>query len=103
MYSISRRGRRALLFVVTGLLLVVSASGASAHPHTANGQTIANGQNHGPYDPGTGIVCGGDPAAYGLETAHHGPDAGTPGKADGGCFQLDSWPPTSDDSNPAID
>jgi hypothetical protein len=82
-------------------LLIASAAVASAHPHQANGQVIANGQNHGSYSL-TGEVCGGDPAAYGLETAHHGPDSGTAGKGDG-CYQLDSMPPGSDDQNPAID
>lgn len=62
---------------------------------------LANAQNHGPY-AADGTVCGGDPAAYGLETAHHGPDAGTAGKSDG-CFRVDSMPPGSDDENPAID
>ncbi|MBA3802639.1 MAG: hypothetical protein H0X22_07020 [Acidimicrobiia bacterium] len=75
---------------------------AGAHPHTVNGRVIANGQNHGPYV--SGVSCGGDPAAYGLETAHHGPDAGTPGKADDGCYQTTGRvPPALDDSNPAID
>ncbi len=76
---------------------------AGAHPHkTHNGQVIANGQTHGGYVDG--VSCGGDPAAYGLETAHHGPDAGTPGKADGDCYQTTGRvPPAQDDSNPAID
>ena len=47
--------------------------------HDGVGQVIANGQNHAPFV--NGIDCGGDPGAYGLETAHHGPDAGTPGNA----------------------
>ncbi len=81
-------------------LLAASTAAVSAHPHTANGQVIANGQSHGAFSP-TGLVCGGDPAAYGLETAHHGPDSGTSGKADG-CYQVDSMPPGSDDQNPAI-
>lgn len=62
---------------------------------------LASGQNHGPYQS-DGTVCGGDPAAYGLESAHHGPDAGDPGNSDG-CFQVDQMPPGSDDNNPAID
>ena len=62
---------------------------------------LAGGQNHGAYQA-DGTVCGGNPAAYGLESAHHGPDAGTPGKADG-CFKVDSMPPGSDNNNPAID
>lgn len=69
-------------------------------PHDGEGQVLANGQLHGPFDA-NGVTCGGDPAAYGLESAHHGPDSGTPGKADG-CYQVDSMPPGSDDNNPAI-
>ena len=81
---------------------------AFAHPHTAqNGQTIANGQLHGPfiYNSSTDLLdsCGGDPAAYGLESAHHGPDLGTPGNADG-CYATsdpdDASPPP--DRNPGI-
>ncbi len=77
---------------------------ASAHPHevvTPGGsQVIANGQNHGPFV--NGVSCGGDPAAYGLETAHHGPDAGAPGKADG-CYQTTGdVAPGQDIQNPVI-
>lgn len=97
-----RRGRAAVASVCLATAMTIIAAGSvSAHPHRANGQVIANGQNHGPYSP-AGVVCGGDPAAYGLETAHHGPDSGVAGKADG-CYQLDSMPPGSDDHNPAID
>ena len=79
---------------------------ALAHPHEAqpahqgDGQMLANGQNHAPFS--SGVSCGGDPAAYGLETAHHGPDAGTPGKADGCYRTTDGVPPGQDDENPAI-
>ena len=81
-----------------------------AHPHEATpahqgeGQLLANGQNH----PGFvgNVSCEGiaepansGPAGYGLETAHHGPDSGQPGKGDG-CYQRDAPP---DDENPAID
>jgi hypothetical protein len=98
----STPARRVLAAMLTAAALSVFAAAAvSAHPHEANGQVIANGQNHGAYSL-TGEVCGGDPAAYGLETAHHGPDSGTPGKGDG-CYQLDSMPPGTDDENPAID
>lgn len=83
------------------VLLAASTAVVSAHEHrVANGQVIANGQNHGAFSA-TGVACGGDPAAYGLETAHHGPDSGTAGKGDG-CYQVDSMPPGSDDRNPAI-
>lgn len=82
------------------------ATPASAHPHTASvahqgaGQPLANSQNHGPYV--NGVSCGGDPAAYGLETAHHGPDAGTPGKADG-CYRTTGGvAPGRDVANPVI-
>ena len=55
-------------------LLLMAAAPVAAHPHVASvahqgaGQVLANGQNHGPYVPGTGVSCGGDPAGYGLET-----------------------------------
>ena len=71
--------------------------------HQGDGQVLANGQNH----PGFvgNLSCEGinepansGPAGYGLETAHHGPDSGDPGKDDG-CYQRDAPP---DDQNPAI-
>lgn len=88
--------------IVAGTLGVTGLP-AGAHPHTIkhNGQVIANGQNHAPFV--NGVSCGGDPAAYGLETAHHGPDAGTPGRADDGCYQTTgSVPPGQDVANPVI-
>jgi hypothetical protein len=98
--------KRILVACAATLALATYAPAALAHPHEAEpahqgeGQEIANGQNHGPFSP-EGETCGGDPAAYGLETAHHGPDSGTAGKADG-CYQVDSMPPGTDDQNPAI-
>jgi hypothetical protein len=95
-------------FAAATALAAWAAAPAFAHPHTAqNGQTIANGQLHGAfvYDASTDLLeaCGGDPAAYGLESAHHGPDADTPGKADG-CYATsdpdDTSPPP--DRNPGI-
>ena len=83
-----------------------AAAPAVAHTHHAEpahggtGQVIANGQLHAPFV--NGVSCGGDPAAYGLESAHHGPDAGTPGKADGCYMTTDGVPPAQDDQNPAI-
>lgn len=91
---------------VAAATLAVYAPLALAHPHNAepahqgDGQTLANGQNHAPFS--SGVTCGGDPAAYGLETAHHGPDAGTPGKADGCYRTTNGVPPGQDDQNPAI-
>lgn len=92
--------------VVAGLSTVATAAPAQAHPHETSvahqgdGQELANGAVHGSYSS-TGLTCGGDPAVYGLETAHHGPDSGTPGKGDG-CYQLDSMPASSDQANPVI-
>ncbi len=97
---------------------VAAASPVWAHPHKAapahqgQGQELANGQNHGPFTVNEDGYAEtqtdeGDPAAYGIETAHHGPDSGEPGKADGK-YQTDataaSGPngPGSDDNNPAI-
>lgn len=110
-----RRHIQPIVFSIAILAALGIASVASAHPHqvtTGNGKevTIANGQNHPGFVPNaeTGLYesCEGvaplpnmGPASYGLETAHHGPDAGTPGKADG-CFATDGPP---QDNNPAID
>lgn len=106
--------------VVTGVVMAgVLTTGAgggtvSAHPHDVNNpnhaQTLADGQNHPGFQPidseGLRVSCAGvleppdsGPAGYGLETAHHGPDAGTPGKADG-CYAVVGNPV---DNNPAID
>jgi hypothetical protein len=81
-----------------------------AHDHEADpahhgeGQVLANSQNHPGFVGNTS--CEGvneppdsGPAGYGLETAHHGPDSGDPGKDDG-CYERDAPP---DDENPAID
>lgn len=104
--------------LLIGAFALAAASPAAAHVHhvdnPSHSQNLANGQNHPAFFfdaeaqlfvscygantdlPGTG------PAGYGLETAHHGPDEGTPGRADG-CFG-ESFPPTSPaaDQNPAI-
>jgi hypothetical protein len=99
-------GRLRRLALVGGLALgLVLPAVAAAHPHhvtTGNGeeQVIADGQNHGPF--ADGVSCGGDPAAYGLETAHHGPDAGTPGKGDGCYATTGGVPPAQDVDNPVI-
>lgn len=95
--------------ILTVIVLLIGALAlavpAQAHPHTVvtQGETraiLANGQNHGPFV--SGVSCGGDPAAYGLETAHHGPDAGTSGKADG-CYQTTgSVAPSNDVASPVI-
>jgi hypothetical protein len=98
-----------VLLVVAGMSL--AAAPAWAHPHQIDTNhdgvineedvKLANSQNHGPFE--NGVSCGGDPAAYGLETAHHGPDAGKPGKADDGCYQTTGGvPPGQDVENPVI-
>lgn len=77
----------------------VAAGVAIAHPHAAEhahngtGQVIANGQNHPAFVGGEScdtntLLPGFGPAWYGLETAHHGPDAATPGKGDG-CYMIE--------------
>ncbi len=112
--------RRIILLATVALLmaamLAIGAGTAAAHPHVAvnAGQVIANGQNHPGFvtDSGTGLrtMCEGvlepadsGPAGYGLETAHHGPDAGTPGKGDGCYAVVDPTPQDPPpDTNPAI-
>lgn len=108
------RTRLALASATAGLAVLMLAGTVSAHPHTVSSpshlQVLANGQNHPGFQPidldGLRLSCEGvlepasaGPAGYGLETAHHGPDAGTPGKADG-CFATVGNP---QDRNPAID
>jgi hypothetical protein len=69
---------------------------------------LANGQNHPALSNGfttsclaNGLLPGFGQAWYGLETAHHGPDVGVPGKSDG-CYQGEADLRTGDDENPAI-
>ena len=93
------------LVVIGSLAATLALPAVSfAHPHkvvTPHGeQELANGQNHGPFV--NGVSCGGDPAAYGLETAHHGPDAGTPGRADNCYATTGGVPPGQDVTNPVI-
>lgn len=102
-----------VLFVATAGVLA-TAGAAAAHPHvvstSTHAQVLANGQNHPGFQPigedglrrsciGTLEPAGSGPAGYGLETAHHGPDAGDPGKGDG-CYATVGDPA---DDNPAID
>ncbi len=102
-----------LALLMTAMLAVLGAGTAAAHPHVALNaehiQVIANGQNHPAftYDAATNLSTScdtsatpGDPAFYGLETAHHGPDAGDPGK-DEGCYAAEGGPPPPP-SNDAI-
>jgi hypothetical protein len=103
-----------ITFAVTAALALASPAAALGHPHVASpsphDQLLANGQNHPGFQPigedGLRLSCAGTlepadagPAGFGLETAHHGPDAGTPGKADG-CYATQGNPT---DENPAID
>lgn len=108
------RNRITLAAVAAGLTIAMTASTVAAHPHIVStpghDQVLANGQNHPGFQPingdGLRLSCAGvlelpnsGPAGYGLETAHHGPDAGTPGKGDG-CYATVGNP---QDNNPAID
>lgn len=89
----------------------------AAHSHSIqkNGQVLANGANHPAFtqDLSTGEWSSCDTntllpnfgeAWYGLETAHHGPDASDSGKDDG-CYMIEGGlsplNPLSD-RNPAI-
>lgn len=105
--------RAFLVATVAVVALAVGTTPAVAHVHGAENashvQPLANGQNHPGFQPvdGDGLrqSCEGvlepadaGPAGYGLETAHHGPDAGEPGKADG-CFAVVGNPV---DGNPGI-
>lgn len=98
--------RLAIALITASAAIVMTASLALAHPHTVGDREIARGQNHPPFQGGTSCESFGGtfgPAWYGLESAHHGPDAGDPGKADG-CYQTTgNVPPGQDDENPAID
>ena len=84
---------------------------AGAGPHDQRGQVLANSQNHPRFVGATSCESNGPipgdsvgPAWYGLETAHHGPDSGEPGRADR-CYTtasgLSPLNPASD-RNPAI-
>jgi hypothetical protein len=106
---------RALALVPAVLLAVcVTAGPTNAHPHEVFDRRPRPGPGHGPNHPGfqaldadgLRLSCAGvlepansGPAGYGLETARHGPDARTPGQADG-CYATEGNP---QDSNPAID
>lgn len=111
----TRAIRRLTATIAAMSLLVVSATSVAAHAHTIgrNGQVIANGQNHYAFvmqTDGTFLSCDTftalpnlGPAWFGLETAHHGPDSGSPGRGDG-CYAADASPLSeADDVNPAID
>jgi hypothetical protein len=103
--------------LMTAMLAVLGAGTAVAHPHVASNpdpdQQLAHGQNHPGFfvDPDTGLITscegvnepagGSGPAFYGLETAHHGPDAGDPGK-DEGCYAAEGTLPPPPPTNPAI-
>lgn len=106
--------RLILAAAVAALAALTLAGPVAGHPHTVSNpnhdQELADGQNHPGFQPinadGLRLSCEGvlepantGPAGYGLETAHHGPDAGTPGKADG-CYATVGNPR---DENPAID
>lgn len=99
---------------MAAVALALGSASAQAHVHAVSTphhpQELANGQNHPGFQPVNGeglrLSCTGTlepvdagPAGFGLETAHHGPDAGTPGKADG-CYAVVGNPV---DGNPAID
>jgi len=108
------RTRLARATVAGAVAATIVAGSVAGHPHVvpnpSHDQLLANGQNHPGFQAidadGIRLSCAGvlepanaGPAGFGLETAHHGPDAGTPGKADG-CYATAGNP---QDGNPAID
>jgi hypothetical protein len=119
----ARSQHRATIVALAGAALAFALSTATvaAHEHVVNEDTdqevqIANGQNHPQFKPdaasglflsctleGYTIPANFGQAWYGLETAHHGPDSGHPGKGDS-CYGADASPAgETDDVNPAID
>jgi hypothetical protein len=119
----SKRSTAVRTLTATALLaglLAGAAAPAFAHSHFAEngqageGQVLADGDNHPRFLPngdGTFSSCvayGPIPGSsignawYGLESAHHGPDSGDPGRGDG-CYTADGNPAAgADDQNPAI-
>jgi len=104
--TLGRMRRMVIGLVAVGSLMLVAVAPVAAHPHVVSvahdgtGQVLANGQLHGAFSGG--VACGGDPAAYGLESAHHGPDAGTPGNADGCYMTTGGVAPGADVASPVI-
>lgn len=110
--------KTALKLFVCGTALTCWTTGTVAHvPHhiEKNDQIIANGQQHPAFQNIDGLwtSCEGfgepfgsvGPSWYGIETAHHGPDAGTAGRVDD-CYAVPGGfhPGSVDaDRNPAID
>ena len=118
--TIGRLGRALIGLTAVAALTLGAVAPVAAHSHFAefgqagDGQVLANGQNHPrfiangdgtfssclSYGPVPGGTIGN--AWFGLETAHHGPDSGDPGKGDG-CYTADGSPGLGqDDQNPAI-
>jgi len=106
--------RISIVAPLAAAVALLAGPAAGAHPHVvanpSHGQVLANGQNHPGFQPvnadGLRLSCAGtlEPAdsgaaGYGLETAHHGPDAGQPGTGDG-CYATLGDPA---DESPAID
>jgi len=84
--------KRSVAFAAVAALSIIAAP-VWGHPHTIakNGQVLANGATHGPptfdAEDGNWEICDADPATYGLEVAHHGPDADRDGASDG-CYEV---------------
>lgn len=100
-----------LKIVLAGSAALLLSSAAYAHPHLVvtpgtgpEGQVIANGQNHPAFVNGDSCADDDwpDNAWYGLETAHHGPDAGDPGRDDSCYTTTGNVAPGEDVENPVI-
>lgn len=101
----------ALIAATASLLFPTSAIAHDHYVVTGNGRIVVlaggNGTHNVPptlNDDMNWEICGGDPAWYGLEVAHHGADAGEPGNSDG-CYAVPGgYTPGNPlaDRNPAI-
>lgn len=113
----TRRWMRLLAVIGAVGAMFAAAPAAVAHPHKIatphHEQFIGGGGNHPAFISGVSCadnapaVPDGSPIGsswYGLETAHHGPDAGTPGRGTGeACYQTTgSVSPGLDVENPVI-
>lgn len=92
--------------VIGSFLFSTAAVGHDHYVITGNGDRIVlaggNGTHAGPGADNS--ICGGEPAWYGLEVAHHGPDASGEGISDG-CYMVEGGLHPGDpdaDRNPAI-
>lgn len=104
-------------FALMAFAFTLVSQTAYAHPHRIvtpgiayeDGRLIGGGKNHPKFQGSLscesfGVAGGGGVIGkswYGIETAHHGPDSGDPGKGDD-CYAIDGLIPGQDVNNPVI-